>query len=304
MSGDSSALSDHATEVVAVIRHSDEGIDGISAGDAYGSVDLPTTVDAEGEVVAAFGRPDEGLDSMNGQHADEVLGEPFPIKPATPVPLNFPMPSVTLTPAMDLSLYPSNELCSPQCFLAASQATAIGSIEVSTPTLLTLTSSLPGPTTIHTPAMIMSSMQLPVLAAPPLPAVHVNTCDQPPVLPSLYDCLSQPPQPIQNTMATVLHGRLSAQQSTSSHQPFCTTTSQPADQPTRKRGKKWGPKKTRGGLRGSIFKQFGKPFWDLVDNITDEEYATLSVTQQQFITSKIADRKLKSNQRGGDDTSG
>jgi hypothetical protein len=79
-------------------------------------------------------------------------------------------------------------------------------------------------------------------------------------------------------------------------------TSQPANQLTHKHGKKWGLKKTCGSLQGSIFKQFRKPFWDLVDNITDKEYATLSVTQQQFITSKIVDHKLKSNQRGGDDT--
>ena len=246
---------------------------------------------------------------MDRQHTDEVLGEPFPIKPATPVPvlLNFLMPSGTLIPGMlDLSLYPSNKLCSLQCFLAASQEIAIGSIEVSTPTSLTLTSSLPGPTTIHTPAITMSSMQLPVHAVPPLPAAHVNTCDRswPPVLPSLCDRLSQPSQsiqPIQNTMATVLHGCLSAQQSTSLHQPICTTASQPADQLTRECGKK---KKTRGGLWGGLVKQFRKPFWDIVDNITDEEFAALSVTQQGFITSKIAECKLKANQRGDGDTSG
>lgn len=102
-------------------------------------------------------------------------------------------------------------------------------------------------------------------------------------------------------MATGLHGCLSAQQSTSLHQPICTTASQPADQPTRECGKK---KKTRGGLRGGLVKQFGKPFWDIVDNITDEEFAALSVTQQGFITSKIAERKLKANQRGDGDTGG
>ena len=241
---------------------------------------------------------------MDRQHTDEVLGEPFPIKPATPVPvlLNFLMPSGTLIPGMlDLSLYPSNKLCSLQCFLAASQEIAIGSIEVSTPTLLTLISSLPGPTTIHAPAMIMSSMQLTVLAVPPLPVVHVKTCDcsQPPVLPSLCDHLSQPSQPIQNTMATVLHGCLSTQQSTSLQQLFCTTTSQPANQLTSECGKK---KKTHGGLQGALVKQFGKPFWDIVDNITDEEFATLSVTQWGFITSKIAECKLKANQRGDDES--
>ena len=241
MPSDSSVLSDHATEVVAVIRRPDEGITGLGTGDADGSVALPTM--------------------------------------------------------SDLSLYPSNQLGLPQCFPAASQAMVMGSsIEASTPTLLTLTNSLPGPTTTHAPAMIISPMQPPVLAVPPLPAMHANTCDssrrahvsQPPVLPSLLDRLSQPPQPVQNTIAT---GHRFAQPSTSLCQPSDPMASQPTDRPIRQRGKKCGTKKTRGGLRGGLVKQFGKPFWDIVDSITDEEYATLSVAQQDFITSKIADRK-------------
>jgi hypothetical protein len=75
--------------------------------------------------------------------------------------------------------------------------------------------------------------------------------------------------------------------------------SQPSHRSVRKRGKKRGAKKTRGGVRGSLVKQFGKPFWDIVDNITDEEYATLSLAQQDYITSKLADRELEANQ---DDT--
>jgi hypothetical protein len=60
-----------------------------------------------------------------------------------------------------------------------------------------------------------------------------------------------------------------------------------------------GAKKTRGSIWGSLVKQFGKPFWDIVNNITDEEYATLSLTQQNYVTSKLADHELEVNQ---DDT--
>jgi hypothetical protein len=66
----------------------------------------------------------------------------------------------------------------------------------------------------------------------------------------------------------------------------------------RRRGKKRGAKKTRGGVRGTLVRKFGKPFWEILATITDEELADLSTAQQEYIATKKAELEL-----GGDDDS-
>jgi hypothetical protein len=309
--GASSVLRHHAAEEM---RYLDGGIGDVD--DAGGvSANLPVMVDPdveEGEVVAVIGQSDEGLSGVNGQRAeDNILGKSLPDETTTStlLPINdHPMTTpVTLTPTRSvLPLHPSCELRPPRQPTPPPQPTVTTAAGASAPTPITLTLSLPKPVMFQTPPRIVFPTPPPVPTAPPLPDANVNAhyhslCEcpsQPSGFLSLQDRLSHTP-PIGSKMASALHGRLSAQPSTSFHQPFRPMASQPSHRSVRKRGKKRGAKKTRGGVRGSLVKQFGKPFWDIVDNITDEEYATLSLAQQDYITSKLADRELEANQ---DDT--
>ena len=74
--------------------------------------------------------------------------------------------------------------------------------------------------------------------------------------------------------------------------PLQAGSSSPNEQLIRKRGKKRGAKKTRGGVRGTLVRKFGKPFWDIVATITDEEHAGLSTAEQEYIATKVAELEL------------
>lgn len=302
--GASSVLRHHAAEDMGYL---DRGIGDVNDAGSV-SVNLPVKVDPnveEGEVVAVIGQCDEGPSSVKGRRVEgNTLGKSFPDETTASalVPLHDHLmtTSVTLTPIQSgLPLYPSCESRPPWQSMGSSQPMVTTAVRASALTLITPTLSLPKPAMIQTTPTTLP----PMLTAPPLPAANLNThyhsfherLSQSACL-SSKDRLSQVP-PIGSKMASAFHERLSAQPSTSFHQP----ASQPGYQSVRKRtrGKKRGAKKTRGGIRGSLVKQFGKPFWDIVDNITDGEYATLSLAQQNYITSKLADRELEANQ---DDT--
>jgi hypothetical protein len=63
------------------------------------------------------------------------------------------------------------------------------------------------------------------------------------------------------------------------------------------RGKRRGGVKRNGGIRGGLFKQFGKPFWDIMATLTDEEYAGLSQHQKDYIDARR--NKLKADSEDG-----
>ncbi|KAF8984033.1 hypothetical protein BDQ17DRAFT_1437171 [Cyathus striatus] len=59
---------------------------------------------------------------------------------------------------------------------------------------------------------------------------------------------------------------------------------------TRKRGKKRGLKKKRRGCRKALYNRFGIDFWVLVDTISDEDFNSCTLEQQQYILKKKAEK--------------
>jgi hypothetical protein len=52
------------------------------------------------------------------------------------------------------------------------------------------------------------------------------------------------------------------------------------------REKRRGLKKNRAGNSQGLSKRFGKPIWDIIRTITDEEFASCTEAQQEYITGK------------------
>jgi hypothetical protein len=166
---------------------------------------------------------------------------------------------------------------------SASPIAARTSAAAPTPIMSALTPSTPPNS--HTLARPAFPSPAPILgvAAPP----HERILNQPIIQSArpLRDRLWREP-PNKNAYNS-LHERLSASAQTSgSHQTLEASVAYPV---VRQRGKKRSAKKNRGGIRGGLVKQFGKPFWDIVGSMTDEDYAMLSPAQQIYITLKVAE---------------
>ena len=145
------------------------------------------------------------------------------------------------------------------------------------------------PTPMYPPMYMIAPTSAMMMPPTPSSHSHIHLHESRP----LRERITTHPSPY-----TSLKDRLSTAQ-TAIDPPSQAAPSSATQHLIRRRGKKRGAKQTRGGVRGTLFRKFGKPFWEILATITDQELADLSTAQQEYIAKKKAESQLE----GGDDDS-